>query len=49
MVFRCDASVDEVNFSFEATTDKTLDEYYVAKQPDGTRLLKMAMIFGANA
>ncbi len=40
---------DEVVLSFEATTDKTLEEYYVAKQPDGTRLLKMAMVFGANA
>lgn len=40
---------DEVVFSFEATGDKTLEDYYVAEQADGTRLLKMAMIYGANA
>lgn len=40
---------DEVVFSFEATADKTLEDYYVAEQADGTRLLKMAMIYGANA
>ncbi|MGQ1786905.1 MULTISPECIES: AAA family ATPase [unclassified Saccharicrinis] len=40
---------DEVLFSFEATADKTLEDYYVAEQADGTRLLKMAMIYGANA
>ena len=40
---------NEVTFSFEATSDKTLDEYYVAQQEDGTRILKMAMVYGANA
>lgn len=40
---------DEVTFSFEATSDTKLDDYYIATQPDGTRLLKMAMIYGANA
>ncbi|MCW3807065.1 AAA family ATPase [Plebeiibacterium marinum] len=40
---------DEVVFSFEATSDKTLENYYVAEQPDGTRLLKLAMVYGANA
>lgn len=40
---------DEVKFSFEATSDNTLEEYYVAQQEDGTRILKMMMIYGANA
>lgn len=40
---------NEVVFSFEATSDKSLEEYYVAEMPDGTRILKMAMIYGANA
>ncbi len=40
---------DEVTFSFEATSDKTLEDYYIAEQSDGTRILKMAMIYGANA
>jgi AAA15 family ATPase/GTPase len=40
---------DEVTFSFEATSDTNLEEYYIAKQDDGTRILKMAMVYGANA
>lgn len=40
---------DEVKFSFEATSDNRLKDYYIATQPDGTRLLKMAMVYGANA
>lgn len=40
---------DEVIFSFEATSDTNLEDYYVAKQEDGTRILKMAMVYGANA
>jgi len=40
---------DETVFSFEASADKTLEDYYVAVQADGTRLLKMGMIYGANA
>lgn len=40
---------NEVTFSFEATSDKTLEDYYVAQQEDGTRILKMAMVYGANA
>jgi len=40
---------DEVTFSFEATSDTTLDDYYIAKQPDGVRVLKMMMVYGANA
>lgn len=39
----------EVSFSFEATSDTTLSDYYVAVQNDGTRILKMAMVYGANA
>jgi AAA15 family ATPase/GTPase len=38
-----------MTFSFEATSDKTLDDYYVAVQKDGTRILKMGMVYGANA
>ncbi|QGY47766.1 AAA family ATPase [Maribellus comscasis] len=40
---------NEVIFSFEATSDKLLEEYYVAEMPDETRILKMAMVYGANA
>ncbi len=40
---------DEVTFSFEATADKTLDDYYVVEKADGTRILKMMMVYGANA
>lgn len=40
---------DEVVFSFEATSDNTLDEYYIAEPVPGVRLLKMAMVYGANA
>ena len=40
---------NEVSFSFEATSDTTLSDYYVAEQNDGTRILKMAMVYGANA
>jgi AAA15 family ATPase/GTPase len=40
---------DEVTFSFEATSDTTLDEYYVAEPAPGIRVLKMAMVYGANA
>ena len=40
---------NEVTFSFEATSEKALSEYYVAEQEDGTRILKMAMVYGANA
>lgn len=39
----------EVTFSFEATADKTLDDYYVVEKADGTRILKMMMVYGANA
>ncbi|PLX10177.1 MAG: ATP-binding protein, partial [Marinilabiliales bacterium] len=40
---------DEVVFSFEATSDKTLEDYYVHEPAPGVRLLKMAMVYGANA
>ena len=40
---------DEVVFSFEATNDKSLEDYYVAEPEPGVRILKMAMIYGANA
>lgn len=40
---------DEVTFSFEATADETLNEYYIAEPAPGIRLLKMAMVYGANA
>ena len=40
---------DEVVFSFEATADKTLEDYYIYEPAPGVRLLKLAMIYGANA
>jgi AAA15 family ATPase/GTPase len=40
---------DEVTFSFEATSDNTLEEYYIAEPVPGVRILKMAMIYGGNA
>ena len=40
---------EEVVFSFEATSDKTLEDYYVHEPTPGVRLLKMAMVYGANA
>lgn len=40
---------DEMTFSFEATRDKFAEDYQVVKMPDGTRLLRFAMVYGANA
>jgi AAA15 family ATPase/GTPase len=40
---------EEVVFSFEATADNTLEDYYVTEVAPGVRLLKMAMVYGANA
>ena len=40
---------NEVVFNFEATSDKTLEDYYIAEMPDGTRILKLMMVYGANA
>lgn len=39
---------DETVFSFEATSDKTLEDYYV-KEINGRRIMKLAMVYGANA
>lgn len=35
--------------SFEATTDETLEEYYVHEPIPGLRLLKLGLIYGPNA
>jgi len=40
---------EETTLSFEATADKTLEDYYVVQKTDGTRILKMMMVYGANA
>ncbi len=40
---------DETTFSFEATADSTLEDYYVSEVAPGVRILKMAMVYGANA
>lgn len=40
---------DEVVFSFEATSDDTLEDYYIHEPAPGVRLLKLAMVYGANA
>lgn len=40
---------DEVTFSFEASKDSGLEDNYVMSMKDGTRLLRFATIFGANA
>ncbi len=40
---------DEQILSFEATSDKYMQEYYCIDLPDGERLLRFAMIYGANA
>lgn len=40
---------DETTFSFEATSDSTLEDYYVSEVVPGVRILKMAMVYGANA
>jgi AAA15 family ATPase/GTPase len=40
---------EKQSFSFEATSDDTLKEYYIAEPAPGIRILKMAMIYGANA
>lgn len=39
----------EQTLSFIATKEKTNEDDYVTVMPDGTRLLKVAMVFGANA
>ena len=40
---------DEQVLSFEATSDKHLSEYHVVEIKPGVKILKMAMIYGANA
>ena len=40
---------DEVTFSFEATKDTFADDYQVFEVAPGVRLLRFAMIYGANA
>ncbi len=40
---------DEVTFSFEATKDTTFDEYQVVEVDKGVRLLRFALVYGANA
>lgn len=40
---------DEVTFSFEATDDSNLEASHVVTMPNGTRLLKLGIVYGANA
>lgn len=40
---------DEVIFSFEATKDKTFEDYQVVEVAEGVRLLRFALIYGPNA
>ena len=40
---------DEVSLSFEATNDTMGENQLVATMPDGKRLLRLGMIYGANA
>lgn len=40
---------DEVTFSFEATKDTTFEDYHVVEVVPGVRLLRFAMVYGANA
>ncbi len=40
---------DEVNFSFEATKDKSFEDYQIVEVAPKVRLLRFAIIFGPNA
>ena len=40
---------DRVTLSFEATTSKDLEEYYVVNYPKELRILKLGVLYGANA
>ncbi|MCY1633917.1 AAA family ATPase [Marinifilum sp. D737] len=40
---------DEVVFSFEATSDTFNEKYYTTEVAPGVRLLKLCMVYGANA
>lgn len=45
----CLSFKEEVTFSFEATKDKTFEDYQTIEVAPGVRLLRFAMIYGANA
>lgn len=40
---------DETTLSFEATSDSVLESAHVVTMPNGTRLLRFAVVFGPNA
>ncbi len=40
---------DKVTLSFEATNSKELEDHYIIEFPKGLRLLKLGIIYGANA
>ena len=40
---------EEVMLSFEATNDRTFEEYHVVEVAPSVRLLRFAMVYGANA
>lgn len=40
---------DETTFSFEATSDDRLSDAHVRTMPNGTRLLRIGILYGANA
>ena len=40
---------DEVTFSFEATKDKKLEDYQIVEVIPGVKLLKLGVVYGANA
>jgi AAA15 family ATPase/GTPase len=40
---------EEVTFSFEATRDKSFEDYQVVEAAPDTRILRLAIVYGANA
>jgi AAA15 family ATPase/GTPase len=40
---------DEVTFSFEATREQSFEDYQVVKIAPNTRILRLAIVYGANA
>ena len=40
---------DEVTLNFEATKDKTFDKTHLVEVEPNVRLLRFAMVYGANA
>lgn len=40
---------NRTTLSFEATPDKSIETSHVVEMPNGTRLLRLALVFGANA